>query len=202
MKLTKTTEWILVGALIAVISLNIGYEPLRRFLSTPVGRLIGLAVIVYVWKYVSAIIAILLAIRFIQCTFGGIEGFQDNQKTEATCTCEDGFTFDPVTKMCKNSQGAVKAPTACTCPTGYSYDATKKECTQTSSMAGPLPPTPEPTGDTTTTPAPAESTGPVTSTAPMTTPGAAQAMASTTPPPPPMTTGPAAREGFTGYPFA
>lgn len=202
MKLTKTTEWILVAALIAVISFNVAYQPVRQFLATPVGRLIGLAVIVYVWKYASAILAILLAIRFIQCAFGVMERFQDNQKTEATCTCEDGFTFDSLTKMCKNSQGAVKPPVACTCPQGYSYDATTKECTQTSSMAGPVPPTPEPTGATSATPAPAESTGPVTSTAPMTTPGAAQAMASTTPPPPPVTTGPAAKEGFTGYPFA
>jgi hypothetical protein len=201
MKLTKTTEWIVIGALIVYIAFTPGFQVMRDMLATPVGRVVGLAAIVYVWKYVSALIAVLLAVAFVRCA--GMPSIWERfeEKAAATCTCEDGFSFDSVTKMCKNSAGAIVPPVACTCPTGYSYDATTKECTQTSSMSGPLP-VPEPEPNATSTPAPAQSTAPMTGTAPMTTPGEAQAMASTAPPPPPMTTGPAAKESFTGYPFA
>ena len=198
MKLTKTTEWVVIGALIVYIAFTPGFQVMRDLLATPVGRVVGLAVIVYVWKYVNALVAVLLAVAFVRCA-GMPSIWEKFEDASPKCMCEDGFTFDSAVKMCKNSSGAVKPPTSCTCPEGYSYDATKKDCVQSSSMSGPLP---VPTSETTTTPAPAESTGPATSTAPMTTPGAAQAMASVIPPPTESSTAPKATETFVGYPLA
>jgi len=67
MRLSQTQEWALVAALIAYIAFTNGFWTIRNFLSTSVGKAVGLAIIVYVWKYVSALVALLLAINFVRC---------------------------------------------------------------------------------------------------------------------------------------
>lgn len=201
MKLNQRTEWALIIALIAYLAFTPGFQLIRDILSNPVGKAAALLGIVYVWKKVSAILAVLLALGYLRCASKG-NIWEGLEMPSAVCTCENGFNFDSATKKCVGSKGEIKDPVACTCPSGYTYDSQTKECKQVSEMTEavppPKPPAPEATPSTPETAAPAKDTGVVTSTAPITTPGAAQAMAASAPPAKPATTGPAANEGFVG----
>jgi hypothetical protein len=178
MKLSPKTELIVAAVLITYISFTNGFPIVRDVLKTGLGKALVLAAIVYVWKYVSAVVALLLAIAFVHCASWNV--WEGLETPLTTCTCEAGFVYDASVGKCKNPEGASKDPVACTCPSGYTYDATKKECIPASTVTPPVAPPPEamPTMEG----APAMSTGPVTSNAPMTTPGAAQAMAASAPP--------------------
>jgi len=201
MKLNQRTEWALIVALIAYLAFTPGFQLVRDILSNPVGKAAFLLGIVYVWKKVSAILAVLLALGYMRCASKG-NIWEGLEMPSAVCTCENGFNFDAATKKCVGAKGEVKDPVACTCPSGYSYDSQTKECKQVSEMTEPVavppPPAPEATPSAPETAAPAQDTGVVTSTAPITTPGAAQSMAATTPPTAPPATGPMASEGFVG----
>jgi hypothetical protein len=182
MKLSRTVEYTVLGLLIAYIAIGPRLPFVQTVLSTPLGKAFALAGIVYVWKFVSAAVALLLAIMFVRCAGGGMTVWEGLEMPEAKCTCPEGYTFNATTKTCSNKEGKTMNPTACACDPGYSYDFTTKECKQNSVMSEPIPPVvPE---EPLATAAPAVSTGPVTSTAPVTTPGAAQDMATATPPAP------------------
>ena len=155
MRLTQKTEWIVIAAVIAAIA----FAPKMDLLSTPVGKIAALAGIVYAWKCVSPIVAILLAVAFVSLAKARV--WEGMAVSPASCACEDGYVYDASTKKCKNSTGASKDPTACMCDSGYAYDVITKQCTQAS---------------------PVQEAIPAVSTAPVTTPGAAQAMATSTPP--------------------
>lgn len=208
MKLARNVEYSVIGLLIAYIAFGPRMEAVREILATPVGKFLALIGIVYVWKFVSALIALLLVIMFIRCSGGGMTIWEGLEITNSKCSCPTGYTYDIAAKTCKNKDGKSASPLACTCPPGYSYDFTVKECKQSSVMSGPLP-TPEELKKldplASSTPAPAVSTGPVTSTAPITTPGEAAAMATSTPPvPTPQPTAPTTAETFRlmGYPLS
>ena len=193
MKLKQQTEWALIAVLIAYIALTPGFRAVKDILATGWGKALALAVIVYVWKYVSAIVAVLLVVSYVRCaTYPVMEGLT---MPAVSCTCESGWTFDETLHMCKDDKGAVKPPVACTCPSGYAFDSVSKECKPVSQETKPVPP-PEPVE--VKEPAPAVSTGPVTSTAPMTTPSAAQATLAMAVPTLP-TAGPTPTEKFVGY---
>lgn len=199
MKLAPNTEWIVIAALVLYISFTNGLPIIRDILRTGLGKAVALAAIVYVHKYVSCVVALLLTITFVRCaTWSVWEGLETPL---STCTCETGFVYDSTIGKCKNPEGATKDPTACTCPSGYSYDAAKKECIPASVMTPPISPPPSALPMAPEAAAPAVSTGPVTSNAPMTTPGAAQAMAASAPPmttPPPGPT-PTTEKFMSGY---
>lgn len=84
MRVTQTQEWILVAALIAYIAFTPGFDVVRSFLSTSVGKALGLAAIVYVWKCVSPVVALLLVVSFVRCS-GGL-------MREGLGTCPPGTT--------------------------------------------------------------------------------------------------------------
>jgi len=191
MKLSKTTELVILGLLIVHLAFGVGSSAVRQILSTPVGKAVFLAAIVYVGKTTSLLIAVVLALVYVKCSSGSIwEGFSG---AEDTCLCEeDGFTWDPATKTCKNKEGLEGKVKSCTCISGYSWDGGEKGSQQCVPTSGEQPPLPTPATNpvvtameaTAPSAAPAVSTGPVTSTAPMTTPSAAQAMVSSAPPMP------------------
>ena len=140
--LSARNEMIAVGILIVYLAFGPGLPIVRDLLSTPIGKALALAGIVYVYKYVSCSVALLLVIWYVRCSSGSWEGF-----TTPTTTVQ---------------------PT-CTCPDGYAYDSVSKECKPTSSMSGSVPPesTPSSTmGASVSTPPPNSAV----STAPMTTP--------------------------------
>lgn len=210
MKLTRNTEYVLIAVLIAYIAFFPRMQGVVQLLSTPVGKALALAGIVYVWKCVSAIAALLLVVAYVRCTSGVY--VWEGMSNPAKCVCPDGFNYSAATGQCKNPAGDTKDAISCTCDSGFSYDFVTKECKQNSVMSAPLPP-PEappaapPTPMTTAekaAPASTPSMGP-TSTAPATTPGAAlEALATAvSTPAAPTSAAPASSEKFTlaGYPL-
>lgn len=177
MKLSPRNEWIAIGVLIVYLAFTPGFPIVKELLSSSVGKAAFLGVVVYVWKYASKIVSVLLLVGYIRCASmtGVWEGLE---MAATTCTCLPGFTYDSTTKKCKNAEGLLKDPVACTCPSGYTYDAIKKECVVSSVMSEPISATP-PAVDAMPTdggaPILLSATTP-SSTAPMTTPGAAQEM--------------------------
>lgn len=67
MRLSQKTEWVLVAVLILYIAFTPGLPVVREFLSSGVGKVIGLAIVVATWKYASPLVAILLAVSFVRC---------------------------------------------------------------------------------------------------------------------------------------
>jgi hypothetical protein len=140
--LSARNEMIAVGLLIAYLAFGPGIQAVREILSTPVGKAIVLAGIVYVHQKVSCAVALLLVIWYVRCSRGSWEGF-----TTPTTTVQPTMT----------------------CPDGYAYDSMSKDCKPTSSMSGSVPPTSSPSsmmGASVSTPPPNAAV----STAPMTTP--------------------------------
>lgn len=100
--LSSRNEWIVVGVLIAYLAFVPSLQIMRDLLATPVGKALGLAGIVYVYKYVSCPAALLLVIAYVRCTGSSWEGFTTPTMTvQPTCTCPDGFAYDSVSKECK-----------------------------------------------------------------------------------------------------
>lgn len=139
--LSSRNEWIVVGVLIAYLAFIPSLQIIRDLLATPIGKALGLAGIVYVYKYVSCPAALLLVIAYVRCAG----------------TSREMFTTPTMTVQ----------PT-CTCPDGYAYDSVAKECKPTSSMSGSVPPeaSGSMSGASVSMPPPNSSV----STAPMTTP--------------------------------
>jgi len=77
MRLSTKNEWIVAG----LLSLYIAFVPhipmAREFMSTAVGRLSAMASVIFTWKYVSELVAVLLAIVYIRCMLAPIwEGLE------------------------------------------------------------------------------------------------------------------------------
>jgi hypothetical protein len=188
MKLSQKTEWIVIAALIAYLAFTPGFQIVKDILATPLGKAAALVGIVYVWKYVSAIIALLLLIGYMRCAKNNI--WEMFSGAEQTCMCESSdFIWDSSVKKCKDATGKEGGIKSCTCASGYSWDTMKKECVVSSDVQPPIPPVIEPVPGVPSTAAPAVSTGPVTSSAPMTTPSATQSMVMSTPPSVPPSSG-------------
>lgn len=181
MKLSPKNEWIVVAILIAYLAFTPGFQIVKDILANPVGKALALAGIVYVWKYVSAVIALLLLIGYMRCAKNNI--WEMFSGAEQTCICEGSdFMWDSSVKKCKDATGKEGGIKSCTCANGYSWDTMKKECVVSSGTQPPIAPVVTPVPGVPSTAAPAVSTGPVTSSAPMTTPSATQSMVMSTPP--------------------
>ena len=188
MKLSQNTEWVILGALIVYIAFVPPIPAVRQFLSTAFGKLVGLAAIVYVWKSVSQIVAVLLLVAMIRCISSArVETFTGAEK-ECTCKNPEQYKWDSVTKKCRDSSGAEGEVESCACDNGYAWDGGekgRKECIPTSGNEPPIPPVVPTEANmmppTESIPAPAEKPT-AAPTVPMTTPGAAQeAVATSTP---------------------
>jgi hypothetical protein len=151
MKLTRNTEWAVIAALIVYIAFIPGVPIVKELLATPLGKAAGLAAIVYVWKFVSPIIAILLTISFLRCAKWNVwEGFSG---AESACTCENSAAiWDSQSKTCKDASGNAAGPVkTCTCTNGYAWDGGekgKKQCVPVTNTQAPVPPTENPVAAT------------------------------------------------------
>ena len=111
--LSSRNEWIVLGALIVYLAFIPSLQMIRDILSTSVGKAAALAGIIYVHKYVSCPVALLLVIGYMRCArSSGLEMF-----TTPTTTVQPTMS----------------------CPDGYAYDAVSKDCKPTSSMSGSIP---------------------------------------------------------------
>jgi hypothetical protein len=109
MMLTGRNEWFVIGALILWIAFVPCPYPMKEFFASPVGKVIALGVVIYVWKYVSCPVAILLLVAFLRS--GAIREFLD----------ESGMTPP-------SAPTASTAANDYTCPSEYTYVAEKKMC--------------------------------------------------------------------------
>jgi hypothetical protein len=189
----RQLEWAILGGLILFMSFTSGFGPVRAFLSTPVGKAAGLAAVVYVFKYVSAPIGLLLAIHVARCS-RMMEGVDETlaEPTEM-CQCDPDFTYNSGTKMCEKPGAQSKPPAKCTCIPGETWDDTEKKC-KTKPVESAPPSAMPPSGgaaDLATVQAQAASLPP--SSVPETTGSAASAAMASAPP----TATPAAPEKFT-----
>lgn len=142
----RQTEWAVIAALVLFMSFTPGFAPVRTLLSTPMGRLVALVAIVYVYKFVSPVIALLLAIHVARCTrMGSVWEGVDETLAEPTemCECDGGFTYNSGTKMCEKVGAEPKKPIRCACVPGEEWDATEKKCKQKVVASAP-PPAPPP----------------------------------------------------------
>jgi hypothetical protein len=142
MKLTGKQEWIAIGALIAYITLTPGLQAVRDLLATGVGKALGLATIVYVWKFVSEPVALLLLVNYIRCA--GMRESMANPEMH----CPAPFTIQP-DNTCKDDKGN-PGPPAAVCMPGQTWDGA--QCVGTSSETKPA--TPAPVMTTPTAPPP------------------------------------------------
>lgn len=112
MSLSQRNEWIAVGALILYIAFVPTFPAVRDFLGSPVGKVVGLAAIVYAWKFVSEPVAILLVVAMLRA--GAIREFADDasMKPDVTQHCEAGYELTK-DKKCKKGD-ETKAPIECT----------------------------------------------------------------------------------------
>ena len=91
--LSRTNELIAVGALILYIAFVPGFDIVRELLSSSVGKALALAGILYVHKYVSCSVALLLVIVFARSGFSAWEGM-------ANSPCSNGYAWDETKKAC------------------------------------------------------------------------------------------------------
>jgi hypothetical protein len=145
MKLTRNTEWALIAVLIVYNSFTSGFRFMKDIMATPLGKAAVLAVIIYVWKFVSCPIALLLTISFMRCaTWNSWEMFSG---AESACTCETpGAIWDVTSKTCKDASGNAAGPVkTCTCANGYAWDGGEKGTKKCIAVTANQPPVPPPT---------------------------------------------------------
>lgn len=128
MRLSQQNEWIAIGALIVYIVAVPTLPVVRDFLGSAIGKAVGLGLIVYVWKYVNELIAVLLVIALFRA--GAIREYLDNPSVVA---CPPGQVMDTTTHKCKD------APTTASIPSSSSQVV----------LTAPPPTTPGPPGGTT-----------------------------------------------------
>ena len=136
MKLSTNTEWAAIAALIVYIAFTPGFDIVRQFLSSGLGKAVALGLVVYVWKYVSQPIAILLVVAVLRCTTmregmknpkahcpagytlkddNSCRDAKDNQGPPPTI-CLDDQDWDEKEGKCKPKSSAGIQPTALTTP--------------------------------------------------------------------------------------
>ena len=105
--LSSRNEMIAVGALILYLAFVPGLQVVREILSTSVGKAVALAGIIYVHKYVSCSLALLLVVGYLRSQMSAWEGFETPTTTvDPTPTCPDGYAYDAVMKKCQVSSAA------------------------------------------------------------------------------------------------
>lgn len=164
MKLTSSTEWAIIAALIGYIAFVPGFGVVRELLSSGVGKAVALGLVIYAWKFVSEPIAILLLVAFLRCS--SMREGMENMTADMTPNCPKGFKLAE-DNTCKNDKG-VTGPPPTICLSGQTWNTVTSKCdgASTASTAGIMPTTLEgPTGNTPGLPPmptmPTGATGPV-----------------------------------------
>ncbi len=144
MRISQKTEWILIAALIAYIAFTPGLQAVRQILSTDIGKALGLAAVVAVWKYVSPVVALLLTVSLLRCA--SMREYMENPSSSTpppNTHCPENYMFD--NGQCKNISNGQTIP-ASVCLTGQTWDGSKCVSGSSSEPSGPpSTPTPPPT---------------------------------------------------------
>jgi hypothetical protein len=161
MKLAGQKELIVAGILIFYIAFVPSPSVVKGFLGSAIGKALALALVVYVWKYVSAVVSLLLLVVVVRDSNAVFEHL-DVAPTQCKCKNPD-FTPDKANTGCFNKAGKEDKSSdamTCQCPNGYSWDIIGKQCKANQlNQSKPV----EPTAVGTSPAAPAVSMGPTTS---------------------------------------
>ncbi len=95
--LSSRNEWIAIGALLLWIAFVPCPYAMKEFFASPVGKLVALGGVVYAWKYLSPIVAVLLLVAFLRS--GSIREFLD-ETGMSEFKCPDEFIYSAEKKMC------------------------------------------------------------------------------------------------------
>jgi len=99
MRLSQRNEWIAIGALIAYISLVPCPYAMKEFFSSAIGKIVALGTVVFVWKYVSELVAVLVLVSFLRS--GAVREYLD-ASTPTMPSCPPGQMMDTATNKCKD----------------------------------------------------------------------------------------------------
>ena len=75
MRLSTKNELIVAGLISVYVAFVPQLQMARDFMSTSIGRLSAMVSVIFTWKYVSELVAVLLAIVYIRCMLSSWEGF-------------------------------------------------------------------------------------------------------------------------------
>ena len=103
MLLSGRNEWIVIAGLIAYVSLVPCPYAMKEFFSSTLGKMVALGAVVYAWKYISQLVAVLLLVAFLRS--GAIREFLDESgmstpPTASDYKCPDEFVYVSDKKMC------------------------------------------------------------------------------------------------------
>lgn len=140
MMLTGRNEWIAIAALILYIAFVPCPYEMKQFFASPIGKVVALGTVVYVWKYVSCPVAILLLVAFLRS--GSLREYLEAETgvtppaMSTDYKCPDEFMYSADKKMC--TKGTETATPMCNDAT-MTWDATEGKCksSTTSSNGGP-----------------------------------------------------------------
>lgn len=105
--LSTRNEWIAIGVLLLLIAFVPCPYAMKEFFATPVGKLVGLGAVVYAWKYLSPIVAVLVLVAVLRS--GTLREFLDESGLTPPAApspgsgefkCPDEFTYVAERKMC------------------------------------------------------------------------------------------------------
>lgn len=135
--LSSRNEWIAIGVLLVWIAFVPCPPAMKEFYATPLGKLVAFGAVVYAWKFLSPIVAVLLLVAILRS--GSIREFLDETGVAPTnFKCEDTFVYVADKKMCAKGN-EMKAP-VCN-DASMMWDSEKGECVP---KAAPPPATPPP----------------------------------------------------------
>jgi hypothetical protein len=164
MRISQNTEWALIAALVLYLAFTPGFPVVRQLLSTDLGKALGLAAIVAVWKYVSPVVALLLTVNFVRCA--RMREYMENPTATPPVEptpgappntyCPENYTYED--GQCRNIING-QTTAASVCLTGQTWDGNK--CVGSTAPPAAPPTTPE-------MPPPPPSTGPSTTKQPFT----------------------------------
>ena len=109
MRLSQQNEWIAIGALIAYISLVPCPYAMKEFFSSAVGKIVALSAVVFVWKYVSELLAVLVLVAFLRS--GAVREYLD-ASTPSMPSCPPGQMMDTTTNKCKDTPTSSSIPSS------------------------------------------------------------------------------------------
>jgi hypothetical protein len=113
MHLSRQTELIVIALLIAYLSFVPHLQPVREALSTPIGKAVALAGIVYVYECISCPIGLLLVIAYVRCASSsmmeGIDATLAPLSPLTPPTCTPPMKWDETLMMCTSPPVNVNA---------------------------------------------------------------------------------------------
>jgi len=123
--LSARNEWIAIGVILVLTALVPCPSAVKSFYATPLGKAVAVGIVVYAWKYVSQLVAVLLVVMVLLRS-GAIREFLDDTGMAPTnFKCDDSFIYVAEKKMCAKGN-EMKSPT---CNDGtMMWDSAKGEC--------------------------------------------------------------------------